>query len=78
MLIQAQGDGNSQAGQRLQRLTTELVRIYHPVTWAQCSASLLVNPAVHLFFLCPDQQQMRLRGHRQHASTNAAEPQSRR
>ena len=27
MLIQAQGDSNTQAGQRLQRLTTELVRV---------------------------------------------------
>jgi len=49
MLIQAQGDGNSQAGQRLQRLTTELVRICRPVTWAQWSASWLVNPAVQHF-----------------------------
>ncbi len=30
MLIQAQGDGNTQAGQRLQRLTTELVRAPQP------------------------------------------------
>ena len=34
MLIQAQGDGGSQAGQRLQRLTTELVA---PSLSASCS-----------------------------------------
>ena len=48
MLIQAQGDGNSQAGQRLQRLTTELVRIDRPSTWASiCSASRPINFSAH-------------------------------
>jgi len=60
MLIQAQGDGNSQAGQRLQRLTTELVRLSPPTTWAQCSASWLDNPAGQHFHPCPEQRPMHL------------------
>ena len=47
MLIQAQGDGNTQAGQRLQRLTTELV----------CVRSCLLGPSVSVLL---DQTHVRL------------------